>query len=228
MIFNYKIKAELKDITNKALNDLDFASLLDGLRDLMSTKNKGELKYVLMIYLNYLIVTGDFETFKSTYISHREFIQKNGLKNFLQRFEEILLSVKSDRSEYKQLLFRHSYSSYHNVDGPLEGVFKEVKESWRKRDQHIEIQQRYELGEYKEILNLLEKIQNNNAYEKLLNESVKQRCLYYLQEKTLMPNEIQCMTLSGMKWKHLLETGQELYYDDSDEIIFMIRSDIKR
>lgn len=224
---NYGYSKEIYyKIKDKFSEDLDISFVLQAFNSFVQNKKRVDYGNVLFGYLNYLAIACEFEEFRRVYSENRVDIQKRLSKSQLSVLLNIFLGICEDRSRYKESLFKHIYTSYHTKKGKL----SRLQSHLRQKDILHEISQHYSLGEYELILIKVAEIEqdgfeNNNI--KLLLLSMKERSLYHLNKEWHLPDERQSKILAGLKWKYLIENGQEYRYEGAEEVIALIDQDIQ-
>jgi len=200
------------DTINKLLtNNLDVHLVVECYEQLMYAKKGKEFAFVYVNYLKTLLLLGEYDKFIEVYKSYPKYSKKINI----QSLKLLALSLKEDRTEYRELLFAHKFSKYRKTNEKL----SDQKEQLKVLDQNYEISQLYELKEYRKAIEKIESIKFYNPYNILLFESYKQRCLYHLNEKYSFPNENVYPFSFVAKWKYLIETGEEYSYERVDELL---------
>ena len=162
-----------RKIGDKLHEDFEVDFSISVLELLLQNKKRNDYTYILFLYLYALTLGCQFEKFREVYLENRECIKKH-VGGDLEFFLELFLSLQSDRSEYKRIIFQYTFSPYHNVDHELSGV----KAHLRHRDRLREIAQLYELEEYQKTIEKIDGIQFRNKLEAESYEFLKKKCLY--------------------------------------------------
>ena len=205
--FYFREKAFVNNISKMSIvlkKDLDIDLVLDIHEQLLKRKGRKDYSLLLISYLNMLLVAGEFQMYKEIYILNRKRLQMPGMEQVLGKFCESFRSIKREEIEIDK------FSS--NKKKLSEDVLFEMKLL-------------YEANKYRELVGRIEAITWDNAYNKLVGESYKQRCLYKLKEEYRYPDETTYPFLFVTKWKTLLETGEEFFLPEAEEFIHLFKQD---
>ena len=187
--FLYKLKTQVKFI-NKInavfRSNLDVQWVISVHKELLKNRRRKNYSAILLSYLTTLFMIGDFKKFETVYGEHRKVFRKIPMDVSLKSLQQMFYSLEKDRSEYRKLLFSN-----------------------RTNTNLCEIEQLYELKEYKKVLEKINQISYTTSYEELIYESYKQRSLYYLKEKYDFPKKTSYLFVPILQWRNLLGNGEK-------------------
>lgn len=198
--------------------DVDFAESV--YRELLSIQKRRDRRYILLGYLNLLFTLNRMEEFEQVYDKNRKEIQKIGTSSF-KTLKEWFASILEDKSCFRQMMFSHSFSKYHKIQGELPSF----KANLRFNDQYHEVQQLYLIGEYEKVVEKIEAIQTRTRYDHLLVWMLGERCLYHIKPDYVMPEVEYPEFLCVKRLKSLVDTGKEYYDVHAQEILDKIEQD---
>ena len=150
--------------------------------------------------------------FTKSYLRINKVVQKL-LYRIMPFYYEMFIGMMKDRSEYRDIVSKRRVSKYYNAEGKL----SKKAQVLRKRDEQYTVQKMYEMGEYAQLLEYLEKVHDATKYDHILYDTYRQRCLYQLNPgyEIDIPDvpDFYCIRIL----KHLKETGEMYSLDRAKE-----------
>lgn len=210
-------------IQEKYKNDWDIDSACKTYEEIIASKYLVERNGVLCSYFLLLLNTCQFERFTDVYKENR-----NKIRNvFMWKYMRLLIlytsSLSKDRREFRKRLSRYHFSKYHKKKGKL----NKIKGCQRFQDNTISILQLYENEEYQSAITMIDQIDIASPWDKLYVRSIKERCLFHLNEKYSIPEQEQTKFLFIKQWDMLVRTNEEYYDNRVNELLKMMHEDLK-
>lgn len=217
---NYRKKAFVKNINtinSLVYEDLEMELVLGIYEKLLSRKRRSDYSLLLVCYLQMLLLAGKFDQFiEVCYINKRKFSALH-MGRDLTALRELLYSFEKDRGDYRKIL--------QNQIRLLERLKKRNKnQEWILKIYHAKLQ--YELKEYEKVLEILDTLETSEKYNQLIIESYRQRCFYHLGKEYKEPTEMSYPFVAVLRWKTLVENGEEYFSSKSKEMIRLIEQGI--
>ena len=221
---NRKIAQAFSDNVNtivfKWTDDMDVAFAFDVFEKLLQNKKRKDYAFVLSAYLNLLVIMCRFEEFDDIYLENQNVVQKS-LYRIMPFYYEMFTGMMKDRSEFRDIVSKRKVSKYYNVEGKL----SKKAQALRKRDEQYTVQKMYEMGEYAQLLEYLEKVHEAAKYDHILYDTYRQSCLYQLNPgyEIVIPDVPDLYCIRTLKY--LKETGEMYSLDKAKEFAERCKAD---
>lgn len=210
-------------IQEKYKSDWDIEHASQIYEKLIDSKYLLERNCVLYAYFLLLLNTCQFEKFMDVYKENRKKIRNLFMWKHMGLLMVYTASVLKERSEFRERLSKYHFSKYYKKKGKL----SKMKACRRFQDNTLHILQLYENGEYKSAITVIEQMDITCPWDKLYVRSLKERCLFRMNEKCSTPVQEQTKFLFVKQWDELIRTNEEYYDNRVSELLKMMREDMK-
>ena len=211
-------------IQEKYKNDWDIDSACKTYEEILASKYLVERNGMLCSYFLLLLNTCQFERLIDVYKENRNKIRNNV---FMWKYMALLIlhtsSLLKDRREFRKRLSKYRFSKYHKKKGKL----SKIKSCRRFQDNTINILRLYENEKYQSAITMIEQIETASPWDELYVRSIKERCLFHLNEKYSTPEQEQTKFLFVKQWDMLVRTNEEYYDNRVSELLKMMHEDWK-
>lgn len=225
IMFQWQYAQNLSFVNDILMEQLDLERTKAFYETLMNMKKKRDYPYILVQYLNILLIGGQFQTFKDVYINNQKVVQKS-LVRMLRIFKENFIFLQENQALYEQVYQEHRFSKYRYEKAEL----SQKNASLRFQDEIFEVRYLYYTKQYEEALKMIETIHPVMPYHELLVRCYR-ACIHYhlhqltLEDETIIEQYPQFLCVQRLEY--LLDTGEDMMAIEADTMIRLIESDQK-